>query len=92
MGTCSSTPEIYIIYPPTQTPYKGAGILFLNGPLALAGIQKYRKVVENSVDAQLSGFGGRKEDSDIDWVHTAFREVIEELFDVSNVSVALINQ
>ena len=92
MGTCSSQPETHIIYPPTQTPYKGAGILFLDGPLALAGVQKHRLVIEGSLDARLSGFGGRKEDTDIDWVHTAFREVIEELFDVSNVSVALINQ
>ena len=92
MGACSSKPDIHIIYPPSQIPYKGAGILFLDGPLALAGVQKHRKVIEGSLDARLSGFGGRKEDTDIDWVHTAFREVMEELFDVSNVSVALINQ
>lgn len=92
MGTCLSQPETHIIYPPTQSPYKGAGILFLDGPLALAGVQKHRLVIEGSLDARLSGFGGRKEDTDIDWVHTAFREVIEELFDISNVSVALINQ
>jgi hypothetical protein len=92
MGTCSSQPETHIIYPPTQSPYKAAGILFLDGPLALAGVQKHRKVIEGSLDAQLSGFGGRKEDTDIDWVHTAFREVIEELFDVTDVSVALVNQ
>jgi len=92
MGTCTSKPNIHIIYPPTQTPYKGAGILFLDGPLALAGVQKHRKVIEGSLDARLSGFGGRKEETDIDWVHTAFREVIEELFDVTDVSVAFINQ
>ena len=92
MGTCSSQPETHIIYPPTQTPYKGAGILFLDGPLALAGVQKHRLVIEGSLDARLSGFGGRKEETDIDWVHTAFREVIEELFDATDVSVALINQ
>jgi hypothetical protein len=93
MGTCTSQPTHHtIVYPPSTHPYKSAGILFIDGPVALAGIQKHRKVIEGSIDARLSGFGGRKEEQDIDWIHTAIRETIEELFDVKHVSVTLIQQ
>lgn len=94
MGVCSSQPSThaYVIYPPQVLDYKNAGILFIEGPLALAGVQKHRKVLEGSIDARLSGFGGRKEDTDLDWVHTAIRETIEELFDVDHVSITLIQQ
>ena len=87
--TSSPTPP----YPSISAePYQGAGILFVEGPVALAGIQKYRKVLTGAADPRLSGFGGRKEPQDIDWVHTAFRETIEELFGVEDVSVTLIQQ
>ena len=94
MGACSSKPSIqaYVIYPPQVIDYKNAGLLFIEGPLALAGVQKHRKVIEGAIDARLSGFGGRKEDGDLDWVHTAIRETVEELFDVEHVSVTLIQQ
>jgi len=72
--------------------YKAAGVLFLEGPAALAGVQKHRLVAEGKHPAKLSGFGGRKEEGDIDWVHTAYRETIEELFDVKKVPFALINE
>lgn len=75
-----------------MVPYRAAGVLFLEGPAALAGIQKHRLVAEGKLNAKLSGFGGRKEEGDIDWVHTAYRETIEELFDVETVPFALINE
>jgi len=85
--TSSPTPP----YPSISAePYQGAGILFVEGPVALAGIQKYRKVLTGAADPRLSGFGGRKEEQDIDWIHTAFRETIEELFGLDTVSVTLV--
>jgi hypothetical protein len=93
MFACLCLPKVapLIPYPSVSAePYQGAGILFLEGPVALAGIQKHRQVVKGIVEPLLSGFGGRREDQDIDWVHTAFRETIEELFGVDGVSVSLI--
>jgi len=94
MFTCFSKKSIpVIVYPPVSTTaYKAAGVLFLEGPVALAGVQKHRLVAEGKHPAKLSGFGGRKEENDIDWVHTAYRETIEELFDVEEVPVRLINE
>jgi hypothetical protein len=93
MFACLCSPKVapLIPYPSVSAePYQGAGILFLEGPVALAGIQKHRLVLKGSVEPRLSGFGGRREDQDIDWVHTAFRETIEELFGVEDVSVSLV--
>jgi hypothetical protein len=60
-------------YPfPVLESYMGAGCIFTNGKHVLAGIQRQSNM--------LSGFGGRREDSDKDYVHTAHRELIEELF------------
>jgi hypothetical protein len=91
MGSCSSkhfpNPVVYTTFPK----YTGAGILFVGGPVALAGIQKYGRVVQGG-KALLSGFGGSKEPTDIDWLDTAWREVLEELFHVSRVPVGLLNQ
>jgi hypothetical protein len=91
MFACFTKVAPLIPYPSVSAePYQGAGILFLEGPVALAGIQKHRQVLKGSVEPRLSGFGGRKEAQDIDWVHTAFRETIEELFGIENVSVSLV--
>jgi len=88
---CSPKTAPLIPYPSISAePYQGAGILFLEGPVALAGIQKHRQVLKGSVEPRLSGFGGRKEAQDIDWIHTAFRETIEELFGIEDVSVSLV--
>jgi hypothetical protein len=93
MFACFSKPAIEIVYPPVSVvPYRAAGVLFLEGPVALAGVQKHRLVTEGKLPAKLSGFGGRKEEGDIDWVHTAYRETIEELFDVEKVPFSLINE
>jgi hypothetical protein len=91
MFACLAKPTPHIPYPSISAePYQGAGILFTNGPVALAGIQKHRQVLKGSVEPRLSGFGGRKEAQDIDWIHTAFRETIEELFGLEEVSVTLV--
>jgi hypothetical protein len=93
MFACLCLPKVapLIPYPSISAePYQGAGILFLEGPVALAGIQKHRQVLKGAVEPRLSGFGGRREDQDIDWIHTAFRETVEELFGVEDVSVSLI--
>ena len=90
MGLCSSKGLDASMFHTTYSEYKGAGILFTEGPVALAGIQKYGRVCKGAT-AVLSGLGGRRESSDIDWLHTAWREVIEELFGVDKVPVALVN-
>ena len=95
MFACFCSPSVapLIPYPSVSAePYQGAGILFLEGPVALAGIQKHRQVLKGAAEPRLSGFGGRREDQDIDWVHTAFRETLEELFGLEDVSVTLIQQ
>lgn len=84
MFCCTLNP---IILHTTFPSYTGAGILFAQGPVALAGVQKHYK---NS-DTILSGFGGRREASDQDWVHTAFRETVEELYNTTNVPMKLIH-
>jgi hypothetical protein len=90
---CLSKPVLIPPYPSISAePYQGAGILFVEGPVALAGIQKHRQVLLGATDPRLSGFGGRKEPQDIDWVHTAFRETIEELFGLEDVSVSLVQR
>ena len=73
----------------TYSDYGAAGILFSEGPLALAGVQKERTLSQTDTGT-LSGFGGRKEPSDIDWCHTAWREVIEELYNESVLPPTLI--
>jgi len=90
MGACTSS--LTSEDPPSLPPfpdYTGAGILFAEGPVALAGIQKYWRVAKGG-PAVLSGFGGRREDGDSDWLATAWREVIEELFHITTVPAPLL--
>ena len=93
MGACNSTSNsILPIHSPLYTSYpqyKAAGILFTEGPVALAGIQK-NQYLKQGETAYLSGFGGRREQKDFDWVHTAWREVVEELYNESLVPIELI--
>ena len=83
MFCCTLNP---IILHTTFPSYTGAGILFTEGPVAIAGVQKHYKNSETI----LSGFGGRREATDQDWVHTAFRETVEELYNTTNVPMKLI--
>jgi hypothetical protein len=64
----------------------------VGGPVALAGIQKYWRVAKGGGNSGgvLSGLGGSREAGDADWLDTAWREVVEELFDVKNVPAALL--
>ena len=90
MGACTSTQSTYNYPLYTSHPdYTSAGILFAEGPVALAGVQKHRLLGHDDI-ATLSGFGGRKEPKDFDWCHTAWREVIEELYGESVIPVELI--
>ena len=96
MGASCSSPTPRSL--PTSVPslpsfpdYTGAGILFVEGPVVLAGIQKYGRVLVGG-KAVLSGLGGRKEPTDLDWLHTAWREVIEELFNVKQLPASLLQE
>jgi len=53
-----------------------AGTFFTNGNLVLCGYQQNKKI------PNISGFGGKKEDSDPTLTYTAIRETLEELFDI----------
>jgi hypothetical protein len=64
--------------------YSGAGVLFTNGRIALAGYHPYKE--------QLSGLGGKRNAEDGTPFETAFREVLEELFGVHPVPPALMKQ
>jgi 8-oxo-dGTP pyrophosphatase MutT (NUDIX family) len=63
--------------------YSGAGVLFTNRQIALAGYHPYK--------AYLSGIGGKCESSDRTIVDTAFRETIEELFGLESVPLSLLD-
>lgn len=99
MGACTSKPSVDFptssLPPPPFPDYTGAGILFVGGPVALAGVQKFWRVARQQGNngnqyGVLSGLGGSKEDGDADWLDTAWREVVEELFDVKDVPAALL--
>jgi hypothetical protein len=103
MGACTSqspvglpTSSLPLPSFPSFPGYTGAGILFASGPVALAGIQKYWRVAKQGGDkgnrphGVLSGLGGRKEAADADWLDTAWREVVEELFHLKAVPAALL--
>jgi len=44
----------------------------------------------HSSQGVLSGFGGSREAGDTDWLHTAWREVVEEIFHIKNVPAPLL--
>jgi len=66
--------------------YKGAGMVFTDGKLILAGYQPLKS------KPFISGFGGSKMDSDVDYFQTATRETLEELFDLRSVPDRLMSQ
>ncbi|NDB82391.1 MAG: hypothetical protein EB127_06570 [Alphaproteobacteria bacterium] len=74
----------------TYANYRAAGILFANSTVALAGVQKHRRLADMGGIGTLSGLGGRRESTDIDWCHTAWREVIEELYNETDIPTTLI--
>ena len=76
MGCCGSTytPKALRLNADYEN-YKCAGVCFKNESHMLAGVQTIKK------EKMISGFGGKRESSDISYYHTAFREMIEELFE-----------
>ena len=88
MFCCISKPAVVF---DTFSSYKGAGVLFVEGPVALAGIHKKFKLADPTAICRLSGFGGRSEAGDIDWFYTAWRETVEELFHIQPVPIGLIS-
>jgi hypothetical protein len=63
--------------------FRGAGCLFTNGEVILAGYQKKRG------DIVITGLGGKREEEE-SYVDTALRETVEELFHVKEVPPKLI--
>jgi 8-oxo-dGTP pyrophosphatase MutT (NUDIX family) len=64
--------------------FAGAGVLFTNQRVALAGYHQYKTC--------LSGIGGKREASDRTPHETAFREALEELFSIAVVPHSIIKQ
>lgn len=86
---CSTAPVVHPIRPDTRFPdYKGAGIVFTDCKMILCGRQPFKE----GKPPFLSGFGGTKSPHDIDWIGTAWRETIEELWGVPVVPPHIVNQ
>ena len=86
---CTSAAAETPIRPDTRFPdYKGAGIAFTDCTTILCGRHAYKP----GKAPFLSGFGGHKISQDLDWIGTAWRETIEELWGVSSVPSHIVNQ
>jgi len=59
----------------TTEDFDNAGCIFTNGKHVLAGYQGFKR------QAFISGIGGRREQNET-YIHTALRELIEELFEI----------
>jgi hypothetical protein len=84
MGCCTSTyvPKALVLDADYEN-YKGAGVCFKNETHILAGVQTIKK------EKKISGIGGKREKSDESYYHTAFREMIEELFETKATKQAI---
>jgi hypothetical protein len=69
---------------PTYASFMGAGCVFTDGNHILAGYQPHKKF------PCISGIGGHVEQGE-SYLQTAYRETIEELFDVKAIPVGLID-
>lgn len=84
MGACQSVqPRNSIVLNSDYENYKGAGVCFKNDTHILAGVQTIKK------ERMISGFGGKREKSDESYYYTAFREMIEELFEAKATNDAI---
>jgi len=70
----------------TENNYSGAGCIFTDNKLVLCGYQPYKK------NPYISGIGGKKIDNETEYIKTAIRELIEELFDIHNLSDKIYNK
>lgn len=66
--------------------YTSAGCIFIEKSLILSGFQKKKSKYI------ISGIGGKKEKNDKNPIHTALREMIEELFNVTTISDKLLKE
>ncbi len=86
---CTTTAVETPIRPDTRFPdYKAAGIAFTDYTTILCG----RHAFKRGRKPFLSGFGGTKHLQDLDWIHTAWRETIEELWGLPSVPPHIVNQ
>jgi hypothetical protein len=69
---------------PTYETFMGAGCVFTDGNHVLAGYQPHKKY------PCISGIGGHTEQSET-YLQTAYRETIEELFDVKEIPIGLLD-
>ena len=69
--------------PRLSTTHIGAGCVFTDGKLVLAGYQPFKEI------PCISGLGGTKKDGESVF-ETAMRETIEELFEITNISVVFL--
>ena len=79
MGCCGSTykPKSLVLNADYEN-YKSAGVCFKNETHILAGVQTIKG------EKMISGIGGKREKDDESYYHTAFREMIEELFEIKS--------
>jgi hypothetical protein len=86
MGCNQSTQIVHnaLIIDNEYMTYKSAGVCFKNDTHVLGGVQRIKK------EKMISGIGGKREKSDETYYHTAFRELLEELFDIKP-NIDLIN-
>lgn len=74
------------MFPPTKD-YYGAGCLWVSNTHILAAIHTYQS--RSHKPKKISGFGGKTKSKE-SWWDTAFRETVEEIFDVKTVPVKLL--
>jgi hypothetical protein len=72
---------------PTTKEYYGAGCMWVSQTHILAGIHSYQS--RSHKPKKISGFGGKANKGEC-WWQTAFRETIEEFFDVKKIPEALL--
>ncbi len=75
----------HIIANPLYKNFMGAGCVFTDGHHVLAGYQPNKK------NPCITGIGGHKEQGE-DYLQTAFRETVEEIFDVKQVPPSLLEK
>jgi hypothetical protein len=86
---CGASPVETPVRPDTRFPdYRAAGIAFTDCTTILCGRHAFKK----GRKPFLSGFGGTKHSQDLDWIGTAWRETIEELWGLPSVPPHIINQ
>lgn len=74
--------EVYETQFPVDKAYMGAGCMWVSRTHMLAGIHTYQS--RSHKPKKISGFGGKAKSNEV-WWQTAFRETVEEIFDVKQV-------